>query len=269
MILGTESKYLCPAGHPNRPGYKLYEKRALVIHYTANYAEGANDIANARYFIRPAEWEHNQWENKGTDDKFIFASAHYVVDMDSIQLVIPENEVAWHVGATSYTKFAQQKFTAPNGKCMPNYYTIGIEMCVNKGNDWIKTCDNTADLAADIMIRNNIPMDMVIRHYDVTGKLCPKPFVDDPKAWQDFKALVAKKIAQRKEVKPMEKHAFKDLVNTKGQTHFAAKEIDFLAAKGIVKGDSNGNFNPDAPMTRGQMCAVLYRALKEFGIIKE
>jgi N-acetylmuramoyl-L-alanine amidase len=75
--------------------------------------------------------------------------------------------------------------------------------------------------------------------------------------------------APAKEVKPMENHAFKDLVNEKGQTHFAAKEIDFFAAKGLVKGDANGNFNPDAPLTRGQACALFYRILKEYELIKE
>ena len=32
-----------------------------------------------------------------------------------------------------------------------------------------------------------MPIQTVIRHFDVNGKPCPKPFVDNPKAWEDFK----------------------------------------------------------------------------------
>ena len=34
----------------------------------------------------------------------------------------------------------------------------------------------------------NIPADRVIRHFDVSGKICPKYFVEDEKAWKEFKA---------------------------------------------------------------------------------
>ncbi|MNY82734.1 hypothetical protein D3C86_2250160 [compost metagenome] len=30
----------------------------------------------------------------------------------------------------------------------------------------------------------------MIRHYDETGKFCPKPYVDYPKAWDDFKKAI-------------------------------------------------------------------------------
>ena len=30
------------------------------------------------------------------------------------------------------------------------------------------------------------PMKDVIRHYDVTGKLCPLYYVEHPEAWEDF-----------------------------------------------------------------------------------
>ena len=30
----------------------------------------------------------------------------------------------------------------------------------------------------------------VIRHYDVTGKICPKYYVDHPEAWEDFRSAL-------------------------------------------------------------------------------
>ena len=39
-------------------------------------------------------------------------------------------------------------------------------------------------------------MDDVIRHYDVTGKDCPKYFVEHEEAWNAFKANVAKYIEE-------------------------------------------------------------------------
>ena len=38
-----------------------------------------------------------------------------------------------------------------------------------------------------LMQKYIIPVENVIRHYDVTGKMCPKPFVEDEKLWLDFK----------------------------------------------------------------------------------
>ena len=44
-----------------------------------------------------------------------------------------------------------------------------------------------AQLGRDIMARYGIPMEHVLRHYDVTGKLCPQPLIDEDK-WTAFKA---------------------------------------------------------------------------------
>ena len=43
-----------------------------------------------------------------------------------------------------------------------------------------------AELGRDIMARYKISLENVLRHYDVTGKLCPRPLVDEG-AWADFK----------------------------------------------------------------------------------
>ena len=40
------------------------------------------------------------------------------------------------------------------------------------------------------MQKYNIPIENVIRHYDVTHKNCPAPFVENTKAWDNFKNML-------------------------------------------------------------------------------
>ena len=40
-----------------------------------------------------------------------------------------------------------------------------------------------------LMKQYNIPIENVIRHYDVTGKLCPEPYIDET-VWGEFKAKI-------------------------------------------------------------------------------
>ena len=69
-----------------------------------------------------------------------------------------------------------------------NKNTISIEICstcnpatinaINKPNHdgWFftkETLNNAVKLAKIIMKKYNIPIENVIRHYDITGKLCP------------------------------------------------------------------------------------------------
>lgn len=68
-------------------------------------------------------------------------------------------------------------------------------MCSRKradGSYYIKpeTVANAAALAKDIMQRYGINTDHVLRHYDVTGKRCPMPWVDDPGQWTAFKDML-------------------------------------------------------------------------------
>lgn len=107
------------------------------------------------------------------------ASAHYFVDDNSIWQCVQDKDVAWHCGANYYY----------NG-CR-NTNSIGIEMCCYSNNGTLDmsdaTINNTLELAAYICKKYNIPIDRVVRHYDVTHKNCPAPFVSNPSRWEDFK----------------------------------------------------------------------------------
>ena len=131
----------------------------LVFHYTAN--DGDTDEANGNYF-------------NGANRN---ASAHIFVDNDSCTQSVPDDYVAWSVGGNKYPNTKGGKFY---GKAT-NANTLNIEMCdtIRNGKHDIseKTQQNAIILAREKMKQYNIPIDRVIRHYDVTGKQCPAYFV--------------------------------------------------------------------------------------------
>ena len=122
--------------------------RYIVVHYTGN--DGDTDENNGKYFR----------------NNIIGASAHYFVDDDSITQTVPDNYIAWHCGAKKYK----------HAHCR-NANSIGVELCDDVRNGVIypsgKTIENALELVEHLMQKYSIPKDNVIRHYDVTGKLCP------------------------------------------------------------------------------------------------
>ena len=125
------------------------------------------------------------------------ASAHYFVGFDGeIWQCVEDGDVAWHCGAKSYK----------HPECR-NSNAIGIEMCVRKKNtasmsasdkDWYfedATVKATIELTKELMKKYNVPASNVIRHYDVTGKTCPAPYVHDAAAWNNFKAQLSRSVA--------------------------------------------------------------------------
>lgn len=137
----------------------------LVIHYVG--ATGGAE-ANCKYF-----------ENVDRS-----ASAHYFVGHSGeVWQCVDDENIAWHCGAKKYV----------HKECR-NKNSIGIELCCKKkGNSWYfeqATIDSAIELAKEIMTKYSIPIENVLRHYDVTGKNCPAPFVEDEAAWLDFKQKI-------------------------------------------------------------------------------
>lgn len=135
----------------------------IVIHYTANNGDTAKN--NATYFANNAN---------------LYASAHYFVDENEIWQSVAEGDTAWHCGAD----------TAYRHPVCRNYNAIGIELCsrISGGRYYFR--DGTVELAAwltrELMEKYGVTADRVVRHYDVTGKNCPAPFVEDQAQWRAF-----------------------------------------------------------------------------------
>lgn len=148
----------------------------LVVHYTAN--NGDTDEGNGKYFA----------------SRVVGASAHYFVDEDSVTQAVRDTDIAWH---------CESKGMALKCRCR-NSNSIGIEMCSDKVNGvYVITADtvtNTVELVKLLMKKYNIPVENVLRHYDVCGKNCPEPFVRDAGQWAAFKKRLEEEKMEKTEV---------------------------------------------------------------------
>lgn len=173
----------------NGGNYKLREVRAIIAHWTANTSKGADAMANRNYFNNGSP---------GPGGTFRSASAHYCVDSTEIVQCLPDDEVGFHVGGVRYKRDGYKVIEGYRG-LTPNYFTIGFEMCVNSDGDWNYTRTNSIQLAAYLLIKHGLTLDNLLRHYDITGKDCPKMFIDESE-WRIFKNAVETqllKYAQR------------------------------------------------------------------------
>lgn len=140
----------------SRPEDNLEKVNGVVIHYTAN--PETDSIANRNYF-----------ENLKTTQT-TKASSHFVIGLkgDIVQC-IPTWEVAY----------------ASNER---NIDTIAIEVChPDKTGKFTKeSYDTLVRLVAWLACEYNLDSDQILRHYDITGKMCPKYFVDHQDQWQEF-----------------------------------------------------------------------------------
>ena len=79
-----------------------------------------------------------------------------------------------------------------------NTDTVSIECChpdeTGKFND--ATYHSMVELCAWLCLKFDLNEEDVIRHYDVTGKNCPKYFVEHEDAWVQFKSDVGKKLKE-------------------------------------------------------------------------
>ena len=124
-------------------------------------------------------------------------SAHYFVGYEGdIWQSVEDENIAWHCGAKSYR----------HSECR-NANSIGIELCVRKKDqshknaedkDWYfedATVEAAVELTRYLMMKYNVPASNVLRHYDVTGKVCPAPYVHNTTqhTWEEFKAAVSRR----------------------------------------------------------------------------
>ena len=165
----------------NRTLYANRQIKWIVVHYFGALGSAKNTCA---YF-------------KSVNRR---ASAHYFVDSEIWQCVEDKN-ASWHCGDSG------------RGTCKglcSNANSIGIEVRPYKVNtstlsaadaDWYfteETVANLVTLVRHLMDKHGIDADHVIRHYDVTAKWCPRPWLGDDintyynktgnTLWAEFKA---------------------------------------------------------------------------------
>lgn len=202
--------------------------RYLVYHYTGN--DGDKAANNAAYFQR----------------NIVKASAHYFVDDTTVYQSVPELKIAWSVGGSKYANADKTGGGTMYG-IITNTNSVSIEMCDTIRNGIYQaseaTLANAAALGRALMEKYGIPIENVYRHFDVTGKHCPSYLVNAQK-WAEFK--------KRLEVKIMD--------NTPSGAH--KEGVEWATANGILTGNSEGDLMLSQPVTRQQMCTMLYRMWK-------
>ena len=141
----------------SRPGTETEKITGIVVHYTAN--PGSTAIDNRNYF-------------EGLKDTHITeASSNFIIGIEGeIVQCVPTWEVAY----------------ASNSR---NIDTVSIECCHpdESGKFTEETYRSMVQLCAWLCLKFDLSEKEVIRHYDVTGKNCPKYFVEDKKAWKRFR----------------------------------------------------------------------------------
>ena len=178
--------YLTPNKY-SRPGMSMKQVKGIVIHYVGN--AGSTAIANRNYFNRLKDQQIT---------KELFVSSHYIVGLEGeIIACVPEEEVAYHASQA-------------------NNDHIGIEVCHqdSSGKFTTPTYEALIGLILDICKRYQLnPLRDVIRHYDVTGKDCPRYYVSNIEAWEQLKQDVMSQMkeTQVKHIKIMLNEAIKEV----------------------------------------------------------
>jgi N-acetylmuramoyl-L-alanine amidase len=154
-----------PKSTPNnrRPGIGLTAS-TLTIHTTANPSSTARN--------------ERAWLTNPSNSRT--ASYHIVVDEREAVEVIPLNEAAWHAGDG-------------NRPTSGNRTSIGIEIC--ESGNYEKTLTNAVSLTAKMLHERGWDTSRLRRHYDWSGKNCPRLMNVDGK-WSGWVSFVSRVKAE-------------------------------------------------------------------------
>lgn len=148
-----------PAASGNYGGSRAASAiKYVVIHYTGN--DGDTAANNAKYYAQNT----------------VKASAHYFVDNKEIIQSVADLRIAWAVGNRKYTSCSATGGGKFFGKCT-NANSLSIELCDVVSNGKLEpnkeTVERAIALTRALMAKYSVPAANVIRHFDVSGKLCP------------------------------------------------------------------------------------------------
>ena len=200
----------------------------ICLHFTSGNGDTAQN--NADYFAREGG---------------LNASAHYFVDTERIVQSVKDGDTAWHCG--------RERGGSYYNDCR-NANSIGIEMCsiIHNGVYVIPeaTVKNAAKLTRELMAKYHVPVSRVCRHYDVTHKDCPEPWVRNPQLWQKFKDMLTEKEVEdmteaqtrniaKQEIANAEK-AKKVYDTVDAVPAWGKATVQKLVNKGFLQGDDQG-----------------------------
>jgi N-acetylmuramoyl-L-alanine amidase CwlA len=161
----------------SRSGKRLKSVKKIVLHWVANPETTAKQ--NRNYF---------EQRKKGKDG---YGAAHYICDKSTNIQCIPDDEVAYHVGAKEYTEYGLKISSYPNAR------TIGIEFC---HPDWSGKPDyctykHIVELCKYLCVKYGLnPILDITTHNAITGKDCPKYYINNTDEFHKLKKEVKESI---------------------------------------------------------------------------
>ena len=216
--------------------------RYLVIHYTGN--DGDSAANNAAYF----------------QNHVVKASAHYFVDDTTVYRSVPDLKVAWAVGGRLYSDVKKTGGGSMYG-VITNRNSISVEFCDTARDSTHRASESTLinaiTLCRNLMEQYQIPLSHVYRHFDVTGKHCPRYFMDET-AWKQFKTrLEESPVSQEQFDKLMENWLHRQAAKEASPVSEHARQ--WAESLGIISGFSDGSKQYKAFCTREQVAIMLHR----------
>ncbi len=141
----------------SRPQIPLTKVNNIVVHWVAN--PGSTAEGNREYFANLKDKEQ------------IGVSSHFIIGLGGeILYVVPANEMA-------YANYPRNEDTISIENCHPDW---GGRFNPATYNSLIRLC-------AYLCEQYDLTADALIRHHDVSGKDCPKYYVENPDAWNQLK----------------------------------------------------------------------------------
>lgn len=200
----------------------------ICLHFTSNNGDTAQN--NADFFAR---------------ESGLRASAHYFVDPNGVVQSVKDGDTAWHCG--------RERGGSYYNDCR-NANSIGIEMCsVIRNGVYVipeETMKRAAKLTRELMAKYHVPVSRVCRHYDVTRKNCPEPWIRNPQLWEKFKTMLTEKEVEdmteaqtrniaKQEIANAEK-AKKVYDTVDAVPAWGKATVQKLVNKGFLQGDDQG-----------------------------
>ena len=204
-----------PKSKDKRPGIKITPEY-ITIHSTGNPKSTAQNERD--WLTNPSNTRTASW--------------HIVVDEKEAIEAIPLTELAYHAGNR-------------NG----NNKSIGIEIC-ESGNRQ-KTLENAVKLVAKMLHERNWGVNKLRRHFDWSGKNCPRILnYNNWAGWTKFKNDVQKELNKLKGGSTM--------ANKNTPSTWAKEAWEWAKRQKYMDGN-----RPKDNMTREEFATVLHRLFKD------
>lgn len=168
---------MVPSGTHGRKVVRRMNPRYITIHSTQNYTAGAerHSLALKRGALRSPK--------RRGGNRIGYLIWHFTVDQGVAIQHMPTSEQGEHAD-----------FGGPG-----NLYSVGIEMCEERGSDVGATIDRTAKLTAVLMKKHGISLKNVVPHYHwprsgkrPPNKNCPHFLLDNGKPGRKWRWFLGK-----------------------------------------------------------------------------